>query len=103
MSARLSAIATVLVVSVACAAGRHPAPIAEPPGAAGLRQDLSSWVVGVREPEVRYNEPDDPGPDVLDEVRDAGNLVEALRGTGLFAEVDFTHRLECPPSVELIV
>lgn len=103
MSSSLSAIATVLVVLVGCAAGRHPAPMDEPAGAAHLRHDLSSWVVAVREPEVRYSEPDDPKPDVLDEVRDAGYLVETLRGTGLFATVNFTHQLECPPDIEVLV
>lgn len=104
MSAKLSAITTLLVaLSLGCAAGRHPPPTAEPVGARGLRHDLASWVVGVREPEVRYSEPDDPGPDVLDEVRDAGHLVEALRGTGLFWEVDFTHQLRCPPDIEILV
>jgi hypothetical protein len=104
MSLRLSASAACLVaLSLGCAAGRHPPPIAEPAGAAELRQALANWVVGVREPEVRYSEPDDPRPDVLDEVRDAGYLVEAFRGTGLFAEVDFTRQLQCPPNMEVVV
>jgi hypothetical protein len=40
---------------------------------------------------------------VLDEVRDAAQLIEALRGTRLFAEVNFAHDLKCTPALELVV
>lgn len=93
---------TVAVASMGCAAVRHPAAPTEPLNADELRRDLSRWVVGVREPELRYVDPRASGPDVLDEVRDAGHLIEALRSTGLFAEVDFTRQLDCPPNIELV-
>jgi len=98
----LSALAA-LVAALGCAATHHPAPRAEPERADALRRELAGWTVGVREPVIRYSEPGAPGPDVLDEVRDAGRLVAALRDTSLFADVKLTGDLACPPRIELVV
>ncbi len=55
-------------------------------------------VVGVRDP---Y--PDgEPPLDLTSEKLDAVRLVNALRATRLFAEVDFTHKLQAPPQIQLV-
>lgn len=104
MSRQVIPLSAVLVaLSLGCAAGRHPPSMPQPPRAPELQRSLATWVVGVREPEVRYSDLDGPGPSILDSVRDAGRLIGALRKTHLFADVDFTHQLKCAPTIELAV
>jgi hypothetical protein len=104
MSQPLSALAGIVVLLLlGCAAGHHPAPQAAPSGAEGARIQFARWVVGVREPVIRYVEPGAADPSVADEIRQAGHLAGALRGTQLFAQVDFTRQLACAPDLELAV
>ncbi len=96
-------VALVATVATACAAIHHPRPLPEPPNSIALTHEFGEWVVGIREPEARYTEPEDQNPDALDEVRDAVGLIAALRRTALFHEVGFTRQLACTPDLELVV
>src|SRR5262245_7472060 len=103
MSGRMRAlVATCLSMSLGCAAIHHPRPMLEPARSRALSQPLPRWVVGVREPVVRYVDPDAGAPGLVAEVEEATRLVRALRRTGLFAEVDFTRRLGCPADIEIV-
>ena len=104
MHGRLRLTALLLAAfSLGCVATRHPVPLEEPRNDGQARSEFARWVVGVREPMIRYSEPDDEAPDVLDEVEQAAYLIHALRETRLFAAVDFTNQFTCAPDIELVV
>jgi hypothetical protein len=99
---RTVSVVSGIVLITSCAAVHHPPPMPEPERSQALRQELPRWVVGVREPVVRYSDPDGAGPDVMDELRDSVYLIQRLRRTGLFEAVDFSKQLPCQPDIELV-
>ena len=83
-----------------CALSKRPA-IPEPDRVAPLQGDLAAvWRVGVREPTIRtgFDQPQV----TLDEIRESARLIGALRGSGLFYEIDFTRQLHCPIDFEVV-
>jgi hypothetical protein len=85
---------------VACALTRRP-PLADPERVAPLEGDrAATWRIGVREPTPRVG-PDQPGVTV-DEIGESAKLIEILRASGLFYEIDFTRQLHCPVDLEVV-
>jgi len=98
-----AATAVFTALTIGCGALHHPRPLPEPSPGYELRRELASWVVGVREPRIRYTDPSISEIEVVDEVRDAAHLIGVLRSARVFADVDFTRQLDCAPNLELVV
>lgn len=100
-----SLIAAGSVSLLACFAHRASTPLdLEPvPVIADYERRL---VVGVREPEIKLDRPSYSGEepaagDSQADLRRAISLIRSLRQSGLYFEVDFQHRLRCPPDLVL--
>ncbi|MFI5314345.1 MAG: hypothetical protein ACHQ6T_01480 [Myxococcota bacterium] len=75
--------------------------IEEPEHSAPLQGDRAAvWRIGVQEPALRTG-PDQPKV-ALEEIRESARVIGALRGSGLFYEIDFTRQLHCPIDFEVV-
>jgi hypothetical protein len=102
----LSAIFLVLLAPVlGCVAYRYPSGPSPQERSALRTLNLPKLVVGVVEPEIHFQGQASDFGDSLAEVRarvemdQACHLIESLRGTGLFGEVDFVKRLHAKPDL----
>ncbi len=106
---RRQVVATVVLLAtgLACAAYKSPVPPSSATADLARESLVYKPVVGILEPEIRID--DEPmfvpaGSDARTterQIQQAVHTIDALRGTALFTEVDFSKQLSAPPDLLL--